>query len=139
MKIILSSILLVFLLSGCAKLAHMQELLVLKRYSENKDVQARYVDEQDQKFKELLNVVQNGEIEEYATQKKIQRFFGDPVFVKKITKDEKDLELWLYRYAVRYFDSPKVYLYFDEGKLYDWERYAPENSDDVSCLIKDEE
>ena len=87
----------------------------------------------------MWDVVQNGEIEEYATQKKIQRFFGDPVFVKKITKDEKDLELWLYRYAVRYFDSPKVYLYFDEGKLYDWERYAPENSDDVSCLIKDEE
>ena len=139
MKKIITLIPAFFILTGCAKIAHMQELLTLKRYSQNKDIQAEYVKQQDEKFEKLLAEVDNGRIENYGNQKAIKRSFGDPVFIKDTVKDDQDMEMWLYRYAVRYFDSPKVYLYFNEqGELQDWEKYIPQPKEESSLQESDD-
>ena len=105
---------------GCAKLQHMDELLTLKGIADEQKRQARYVQEQDQRFEKLRAVVQSGQIKKFSNQKQIASKFGQPIYTKTIEKDSQTLELWIYRYSVKYFDSDKVYLYFDqEGKLVD--------------------
>ena len=112
--------------SGCAKIRHMQELLTLKSYSDNQEIQHRYVKEQDRKFEELLKVVKGSQLEKFSNQKTFIRKFGNPIFIKEVEKDGRQLEQWLYRYAKRYFDSEKVYVYFDRSrKLIDWRYEEP--------------
>lgn len=118
-------VLLVAPLSGCAKLAHMQELLTLKAYSEEKDQQVELVRGQDERFQKLIQLAESKGLGPYTTQESFLKEFGAPVLKKSVVKEEQPLEEWLYRYSTEYFDSPKVYLYFDEtGALQRWD-YLP--------------
>ena len=125
---------LVIFSSGCAKLAHMQELLTLKAYSDEQEQQTKYVKEQDAKFEKLLTVVKSGDIENYFTQGQIIKAFGEPVFRREAERDGALAQVWLYRYTIRFFDSDKVYLYFDgENKLKSWEHVpAPAAEEDTN-------
>ncbi len=113
--------------SGCAKLAHLEQLLTLKAVSDNRDYQAQYVEEQNKKFEALLAAVKNNSLlENYPHKKMIVKNFGEPVFSREVEHKGQSLELWLYRYATQYFGSEKVYLYFDEtGKLLDFGHFIP--------------
>lgn len=123
-RIILLFIFSLFLV-GCAKLAHLQQLLTLKAYSQNQDLQAKHVKAQDQKFEELLEVVKTDSFDQYPDKKSFLKAFGDPVFLKKVVREGIPYDLWLYRYAVQLKGSEKVYLYFDKsGKLHDWKHVA---------------
>ncbi len=118
---ILSFFVIIFL-SGCAKLAHMQELLTLKAMSDDGERQKRYVKAQDDKFAALLEKVKSQQIKTYPDQRSILKAFGDPIMTKAVEKDGQVLEQWLYRYSVKFFDSEKVYLFFDnKGQLIQWE------------------
>lgn len=114
LKFIGPIVLLVATLSGCAKLAHMQELLTLKAYSEEKDQQVELVRGQDEKFQKLLQLAESKGLGPYTTQESFLKEFGAPVLKKSVVKEGQPLEEWLYRYSTEYFDSPKVYLYFDQ-------------------------
>jgi len=131
MKILVLCLIVMFS-AGCAKLANMQELLTLKAYSDEQEGQEEYVKEQDVKFEKLLAVVKSGDIENYFTQTQITKAFGEPVFRREAERDGVAAEVWLYRYAIRFFDSDKVYLYFnEEKKLKDWEHIpAPAKEDE---------
>jgi hypothetical protein len=105
-------------MGGCAKIAHLNELLVMKALSDNQTIQERYIVEQDKKFEKLLEVVKDNRLQEFPDQKSFLKNFGEPLFSKVIKKEGKDLEEWMYRYSARLFHSEKVYLYFDpSGKL----------------------
>jgi len=111
---------LMILSCGCAKLAHMQELLTLKAASDNGEEQRRFVEAQDARFETLIEKVKSNQLGEYSNRKSIFRAFGEPVFTKQVQRNSQTQEQWLYRYATKFFDSPKVYLYFDaDGKLID--------------------
>ncbi len=124
-KILMAGCLLLVVV-GCAKLEHLDQLLTLKDLSEEGDRQDRYVENQDHKFELLLEAVQSNALSQDTHQKKILQKFGDPIYREEITRDGQGVEKWLYRYTKEFFDSEKVYLYFDrEGKLINWE-YLPE-------------
>ncbi len=124
-KILMAGCLLL-VVTGCAKLEHLDQLLTLKDLSEEGDRQDRYVENQDHKFELLLEAVQSNALSQDTHQKKILQKFGDPIYREEITRDGQGVEKWLYRYTKEFFDSEKVYLYFDrEGKLINWE-YLPE-------------
>lgn len=107
---------------GCAKLAHLDQLLTLKTIGDNKALQKQYVDKQNQNFEKLLKVVQENKIQEYPSQESIRRAFGDPLFIKDIERDDQRQIKWLYRYSAEPFGSEKVYLYFTaDGRLIDSE------------------
>ena len=109
-----------FFTAGCAKLAHLDQLLILKGMDDEQKQQRRYVEAQDKRFEKIRDAVQNGQIQKFSNQKQIAAKFGQPVYRETTQKDNQDLDLWVYRYTVKYFDSDKVYLYFDkEGKLVD--------------------
>ena len=61
----------------------------------------------------------------------IVRMYGEPLGKREIEKDGKKLERWNYRYQMKYFESEKVYLYFNEEKrLVGWEHVAPNPPDE---------
>ena len=109
-------------LAGCAKLSHLDQLLTLKDLSDEQDRLAVFVEEQDKRFEKLLAAYADKTIEQYQDQKSILKAFGEPVWRRSIQNDQQPLEQWLYRYSTQFFDSPKVYFYFDEkGKVVKWE------------------
>ena len=114
-------------LAGCAKLAHLQELLTLKSLSDNQTTQHQYIQEQNKKFEALLDVIKNNRMSDYPDKKSFLRAFGEPIFSKTIKKDGKPLEKWLYRYAQKLSGHEKVYLYFDSSrKLLYWDHVQPD-------------
>ncbi|OGX33756.1 MAG: hypothetical protein A2787_07835 [Omnitrophica WOR_2 bacterium RIFCSPHIGHO2_01_FULL_48_9] len=118
MKNIWVCIFMLFICSGCAKLAHLDQLLVLKSIGDNKAVQAQHVKKQDQDFEKLLKAMQEDKLLQYPDQQSIRRAFGEPLFIKDIEKDEEKQVKWLYRYSAKPFGSDKVYLYFSSaGRL----------------------
>ena len=113
-------------LCGCAKLAHLQQLLTIKAYSDNKDMQEQFVLKQNERFDKLLEIAQQQGLEGYPTKTSFLKEFGPPVFTRKIIRQNKPLEEWLYRHATEYWDGAKVYLYFDDkDHLEDWEYVVP--------------
>ena len=114
-------------LGGCAKLAHLKELLTLKTLSENQAEQKKYIDRQNKKFEGLLIAVNNNELAKYPDKKSILKEFGEPILTKTVFEDEEVREEWLYRYSAKLSGSEKVYLYFDvTGRLVNWKDVLPE-------------
>ena len=113
----LLTLLLVF--SSCAKLQYLEQGLTLKGYSEEKDAQAGQVEAADVKFEALLDKVRAGEdlVRTYPEARAFVAVFGAPVLRERAADKASGTERWLYRYQVRYFDSPKVYLYVDAKGL----------------------
>lgn len=122
--------------SGCAKLSHISELLVLKDYSDSADAQEKYLKSQDHKFDLMLAAVKDGSINQYKEPRDIRKAFGDPVYIREVEKDGVAVQEWLYRYSVKYFNSEKVYLYFSQdGKFLKWE-YVPADKEGVTKNVE---
>ena len=125
-------ILALIFLCGCAKLAHLEELLTLKSLSDNQVEQAKYIEAQDKKFKALLEAVENNRLDQYPNQRSFLKAFGQPIFTKKVKKENQQLEQWLYRYGAKFEGSEKVYLYFDDsGNLVSWKHIKPDTKDKI--------
>src|SRR3989338_5984223 len=105
------------LLCGCSSLP---QLLTLKSYGDNQAAQKKYAETQDKSFEKLVKAVNDNRLQEYPDKKNFLKYFGDPIYTKNLVKQGQPVEEWLYRYAARFFNSEKVYLYFDpDGKLVD--------------------
>src|SRR3989338_5043387 len=108
--------------AGCAKLQHLDQLLTLKAVSDEQAKMGKEIERQDVRFESLVAAVKEGTISKYKDQKNVTTQFGPPVFTEKIEEDGHSLEVWVYRYGARFFDSPKVYLYWNQsGELVRWE------------------
>ena len=115
------------LAGGCAKVSHLDQLLMLKGLSDEQAAVNQYVQTQDRNFDLMLKAVRDGTLEQYSTARKMRQAFGEPVFARKVTQEDQEMESWLYRYATQYFGAEKVYLYFDlKGNLVKSE-YVEEN------------
>ncbi len=111
-----------FYMTGCKSLSHVDELLLLKRFSSEQAEIASEVEASDQGFEKLVKTVEAGNLLQYENQFQIKAAFGAPVLTETVTKDDQVFSRWLYRYSTRFFDSPKVYLYFDDsGVLSSWD------------------
>ncbi|HCI44939.1 MAG TPA: hypothetical protein DE315_05355 [Candidatus Omnitrophica bacterium] len=109
-------------LAGCAKLQHLDQLLTLKAVSDEQTQMGKEIERQDARFERLVAAVEEGSIGGYKDQKSVTGQFGPPIFTETVQEDGRPLEVWVYRYAARFFDSPKVYLYWDQaGQLVRWE------------------
>ena len=121
---------LILIVSGCAQLSHLDQLLTLKAISDNRDLQHKFVKKQDKNFSALLVAIKDNSIQKFTAKKQFLKQFGPPVIAHPDVWDGKPCELWLYRYAVKYLSSEKVYLYFDEQEnLLSWERVEPEKQE----------
>ncbi|HNV24013.1 MAG TPA: hypothetical protein PKH98_03905 [Candidatus Omnitrophota bacterium] len=131
MKKILFLVIGVFLLSGCAKMQHLDQLLILKNFSDEQTRLQQYIEQQDKKFEKLLKAIEDRTLVKNMRDQAIVRMYGDPLGKREVEKDGKKMERWNYRYQMKYFESEKVYLYFNEEKrLIGWERVGPNPPDE---------
>lgn len=125
-----------FFLAGCTKLAHLDQLLTLKDLSTEQEEMARDIKRRDAQFERLVAAVQEGTIRAYKSQKSVSRKFGPPIYVRHIEEEGRRLDVWVYRYAAQFFDSPKVYLYWDESRyLVRWKYDEPQDKDQPSSNL----
>ena len=116
---------------GCAKLRHFKQLLTLKSFAKEQGQLDQYVEERDKKFEELVKVYKTNSLNQFADKGSILDKFGEPIMIKDTIRNDQKLELWFYRYEMKFFDSEKIYLYFDqEDKLVDWEYIEARKSDE---------
>lgn len=114
------------ILTGCAKvgqLQHLDELLTLKAYSDEKEAQQKWIEGENQRFQQLLTAVKDGSIQNYASRDVILKNFGSPVVSDVVSEKDQTLERWLYRHPIQKLASDRVYLYFDSnGRLTKFEQ-----------------
>lgn len=97
-------------------LPHMNELLTLKAYSEEKDAQSKQIEEQLRLFEKLLASVKDGSIRSYPNQEAVIQAFGPPVVTDRINYHfNQPLIRALYRHPIHKLAKDRVYLYFDVG------------------------
>lgn len=127
MKRKLGLFVILFFLTGCAKLAHLEELLKLKDLSDDREQQDLYVKTHDENFERLLDVAKNNSLDQFPSKKRFLNAFGTPLFSEQVSLDGESVEKWVYRYATQAFGSPKVYVYFEKsGKLKSWKYFSRE-------------
>lgn len=119
-KMSLLCVLLIFL-SGCAILEHKDQLLTLKSLGDDQARQKQFINRQENKFKLLLYDVNKGVLKKGATRKYILSRYGEPISIKEIKDDPLIWEQFAYRHPEQFFNSEKVYLFFDKNQaLVEW-------------------
>ena len=119
-----SVLLLLFCGAGCVS-----GLLTLKRYADSQEEIERYVQKQEEGFRQLKLDAEQGALEKGMRKKRLIAKYGDPV----LCAEQRDVnnpqvhERCLYRNPTDYFSKDKVYLYFDyKEKLLSWKVTAEE-------------
>ena len=122
-KFIILSAFIVIYLEGCSSLRYTEQLLVLKRLSDSQRNINNYLGEQEKFFEKLLADIKKEKIELGTSKDDFLTNYGKPVLIRKDFKKSMG-EVFLYRYPTKYFNSDKVYVYFDRfGKLVNLEHY----------------
>ncbi|MDD4183235.1 MAG: hypothetical protein PHT53_05380 [Candidatus Omnitrophica bacterium] len=111
------------LLCGCAKLAHLDELLTLKSVSDNQRQIQIYLDKQEKGFNKLKEDIKNNRLKQGQFKRSIIDRYSEPVLTEEPAPENVGVkEILLYRHPTNYFKSERIYLYFDEsGRLLSWE------------------
>lgn len=108
-------------LVGCAKVKHLPQLLTLKKYAETGEATDKYVETQSTSFNQLREDVQNNKLEEKISQEDLVARYGEPVYIRKVARGDKQTHEWLYRHPTEFFNTDKAYFYFDtDGNFIDW-------------------
>lgn len=96
-------------ISGCGL-----EIATLKEYSKEQDAIKAQVENDLRRFNLLVNDIKEGKLTAGITKKKFFRLYGSPV----VETSEK----LLYRHPVKFSETEKVYIYFDEQeRLVKWD------------------
>jgi hypothetical protein len=106
------------LAAGCA---NMDKMLALKSLGNSQKQMQGYVKKQDALFKKLVRNLTKGRLKPRTLKSRIVTTYGEPIIEFK-NYHNADEEVFLYRYARDYFNSDKVYLYFNKSEeLIRWE------------------
>ncbi len=113
-----------FLILGAGCTPRIEGLLTLKRVAASQKQIDRYLNRQDKLFARLLRDLEREKIKPGLSRRHFIGRYGDPVVTKEISEPFSGTAD-LYRFSTQYFNSEKVYAYFDESeKLVSWE-YSP--------------
>ncbi len=114
----------VLLLTGCAKLAHINELLTLKAMSDEQGRNDKIVQAYDDKFAALIEAQINNQLL-LETKKSILKKFTKPIYTETLTLNGQPVDRWIYRSYVQYFDTDQMHLYFDSNDKLIISEYIP--------------
>ena len=115
MKRFLYVVLVIILFAGCSKLAHLSQLLTLKSYSEEQADLDKYVDTQYKNFDLMIKAFKSKEIYKLKNKDAFLEKFGDPIFSRVDIVNGKQEDILLYRKPKAFFNSDKMYIYFDKN------------------------
>ena len=121
--------LLVTIASGCTQVKQFQnldELLVLKDYSDEKEAQGKWIDQETKRFELILAAAKDGSIKDFSTQMTIREHFGVPVLIEHVQEGGASVERWLYRHPIQKLAFDRVYIFFNsDGNLLRFENVVP--------------
>ncbi|MDD5775307.1 MAG: hypothetical protein PHS64_05145 [Candidatus Omnitrophica bacterium] len=108
-------------LTGCRP-AHYNELMLLKRWGQDRQGMEQYLDQKERFFAKLSADAAAGRLKRGMPEDTIISIYGAPVMCKKIASGRSRC---LYRHPTEYFFTDKIYLTFDEEQNLDaWEFVA---------------
>lgn len=121
--------LIVVLFCGCAKLAHLDELLTLKSVSDNRAQIENYLAKQERGFNRLKEDIKNNRLEQGELKRSVIAKYSEPALTKEAGPENVGIkEILLYRHPTNYFKSDRIYLYFEiNNRLASWELKPAEN------------
>jgi len=121
-KVIIISCLVLLFLSGCLFLP--EGLKTLKSVGDSQKEMEAYLARQVKLFNKLLNDLEDEALKPGISKGKLIRIYGEPILSKEVVEPLRGVRL-LYRHPTEYFESDRVYFYFDQKeKLVRWE-YKP--------------
>ncbi len=121
-RFLLISCLFLFTIQGCFFLP--ESLKTLKSVGDSQERIEAYLSRQLKLFNQLLVDLKNEAIELGISKARFIRVYGEPILSKEVNEPSGGVVL-LYRHPTEYFESDRVYLYFDqEENLVGWE-YKP--------------
>lgn len=121
-RFLLISCLILLTIPGCFFLP--ESLKTLKSVGDSQKEIEAYLAQQAELFDKLLFDLNNDVLGPGISKRKFIRIYGEPILSKEVTEPLKGVRL-LYRHPTEYFQSDRVYFYFDqEEKLVRWE-YKP--------------
>ncbi|MCK5287972.1 MAG: hypothetical protein KAJ14_11835 [Candidatus Omnitrophica bacterium] len=124
-KVVIFYVFVTLCLEGCATIKYTKQLLVLKDLADSQKEINKCLDEQEALFKKILVDIKNKKIELGTSKEDFLNSYGKPVLTRKGSNLFVG-EILLYRYPKKYFNSEKVYFYFDRfQKLVDLEHFSP--------------
>ena len=103
-------LLFIVVLGGCAKY---QGVMTLKNYAAGQRQIQDYVRAQEELFLKLKQDFNDNKLEKGMPQSEITSIYGEPILSRSI--DNK--EVFLYRHPTEYFDTDRIYLYFDKNQV----------------------
>ncbi|MFH1519991.1 MAG: hypothetical protein ABIE75_05445 [Candidatus Omnitrophota bacterium] len=119
LKFLIASYLALFCLAGCLFLP--QSLKALKQVGASQAEIETYLARQVKLFDKLLVDLKREALKQGMPKNKIIATYGEPVLAKEVTEPSSG-QVLLYRHPTEYFQSDRVYLYFNQkGKLIRWE------------------
>ncbi|HOY10234.1 MAG TPA: hypothetical protein PLB05_09210 [Candidatus Omnitrophota bacterium] len=122
----------VLILPGCAKLAHLEQLLTLQAYSNNNEDKEMFIEKADKRFEALVHDLTSGRFTRTMRQKEIRKIYGAPIYEQALAGEPGGRTLWMYRRQADYAGKEKIYLYFDaRGSLLKWEHELSSSPDKV--------
>jgi hypothetical protein len=111
---------LITILGGCAFFNKAPQLLTLKRVSNSQKQMERCVEKKKNYLKKLIKDINTNRLKKGITYRRFIKLYGEPVLEKDSDKKNIKKRL-LYRHPTEYFNTDKVYLYFDRlDKLVSW-------------------
>ncbi|MFO8053499.1 MAG: hypothetical protein R6U54_06045 [Candidatus Omnitrophota bacterium] len=112
---------------GCALFTKAPQLLTLKRLSTSQKMMEKDIAKKKKNLEKLINDIEADKIKKGTSYKRFIRLYGKPVLEKVVNKENKENKekRLLYRHPTEYFNTDKVYVYFDQkSKLIAW-KYLP--------------
>jgi len=102
------------------------KLRTLINVSNEQKAQGVYINEQNRKFSQLIKDIDNNKLKLGLKTKEVINLYGEPIDIKPVGEES----VYLYRDALKFFPTEKVYLYFDrEDKLRDFKVVSKEASE----------
>ncbi|MCF7870941.1 MAG: hypothetical protein K9L77_02710 [Candidatus Omnitrophica bacterium] len=120
-KLLFAFIVSTTILGGCAFFSKLPQLLTLKRVSSSQKQMERCVEKKKKYLKKLKKDIDENKLEKGITYRRFIKLYGEPVLEKDSGK-KNIKKVLLYRHPTEYFNTDKVYIYFDlSDKLVSWE------------------
>ena len=116
MNLAIISLLVIF--SGCAAVRNPTQMKTLLKLNSSQKQMHSYVTKQERGFKRLCSDIDRKRLKVGLSQREVVSLYEEPVLEREV----KGKIQWLYRHPTEYFNSDRVYLYFDSSDvLVGWE------------------
>lgn len=109
---------------GCTAVSKLPKLLTLKRLGDSQKHMERYIQTKKQHLAKLIQDIEAGRLNSGLTHQEFIAAYGEPVLYLESEPADRGKTL-LYRHPTQYFDTDRVYVYFDQDLILDSWDYQP--------------